>query len=67
MVGAADVQTERSWASKIIRGQVDGEKLPDVQQYLVAVQQRRDGAGKSAATAGAGAATEAFHLRSKLT
>lgn len=42
-------QTERAWASKIIRGQVEAEQLPDLPDYLAAVQQRREGAGRVAA------------------
>lgn len=42
-------QTERAWASKIIRGQVEAEQLPGLQDYLAAVKQRREGAGKTAA------------------
>lgn len=38
-------QTERQWASKIIRGEVDPEQLPGIQDYLVNVRQRKEGAG----------------------
>ncbi len=43
------LQTERAWASKIIRGQVEPDHLPGLQDYLAAVQQRREGAGRAAA------------------
>lgn len=47
-------QTERSWASKIIRGQVEAEQLPGLNDYLAAVKQRREGAGRSPAAAAGG-------------
>jgi hypothetical protein len=42
-------QTERTWASKIIRGQVPSpeEQLPALPDYLAAVQVRRQGAGNA--------------------
>lgn len=50
---SACLQTERSWASKIIRGKIEAEQLPGLDDYLAAVKQRREGAGRSpAATAG---------------
>ncbi|KAF6251022.1 P-loop containing nucleoside triphosphate hydrolase protein [Scenedesmus sp. NREL 46B-D3] len=36
-------QTERQWASRIIRGEVDGEQLPGEADYLAAAAQRREG------------------------
>jgi hypothetical protein len=50
------VQTERAWASKIIRGQVEAEQLPGVNNYLAAVRQRRQGTGRAAAVTAATAA-----------
>lgn len=47
-------QTERQWASKIIRGEVDAEQLPNVEDYLTNVRQRREGAGSRGAGGGTG-------------
>lgn len=41
-------QTERLWASRIIRGEVEPEQLPGLEDYLAAVRQRRQGAGRGA-------------------
>jgi SpoVK/Ycf46/Vps4 family AAA+-type ATPase len=38
-------QTERQWASRIIRGEVDAEQLPGIDDYLANVWQRKEGAG----------------------
>eukprot|EP00878_Enallax_costatus_P021941 GHUV01023255.1.p1 GENE.GHUV01023255.1~~GHUV01023255.1.p1 ORF type:complete len:291 (+),score=55.39 GHUV01023255.1:158-1030(+) len=40
-------QTERQWASRIIRGEVDAEHLPGIGDYLANVRQRKEGAGAS--------------------
>jgi hypothetical protein len=45
-------QTERTWASHIIRGRVHPEQLPGLDAYLAAVEQRRLGAGRGSAAAG---------------
>lgn len=54
------MQTERAWASKIIRGQVEADQLPGVDDYLVAVKQRREGAGRVVAVTAGGPGGHTF-------
>jgi len=57
-------QTERQWASRIIRGEVPDQELPGYDSYMAAVRQRQQGAtGTAAASSHPWAADRAQHYQ----